>query len=164
MYSKVLRTTVGHFDDKPISPQYQKKVNHFRKQLVKKCTVAELAFKTNIANVVSEEARTPYITQRVFHITDEIAFIADFYFKKFKVAVEIDGRKHYYKNEKDRDIWRDGLLHTYAGIHVIRFSNKAVLERRNEVFNNLVRFLAEQENATPSHRKYLRKIYSDILP
>lgn len=163
MYSKEKRATVGHFDGELVSRKYEKSLNGFRKQLNAKQTPAEKFFEENIAKLISEEAQTPYIPQRIFYITEGVAFIADFYFKKFKVAVEIDGPRHFYGRNKERDEWRDRLLLEHAGVSVIRFSNKVVLTNMNDVFNRLVRFLAEQENATPSHRRYLRKVYANIL-
>jgi very-short-patch-repair endonuclease len=163
MYSKEKKGTVGHYDGDLISPKYQEKLNQYQKSLSRKLTPAETIFEERIAKLIAEEARTPYRTQRIFYITDEIAFITDFYFKSFKVAVEVDGREHYFRRNKERDVWRDGLLLAHAGVSVIRFSNKAVLTKTSEVFDATVRFLGQQENGTPSHRKYLRKVYSDLF-
>lgn len=163
MYNKQKKGVVGYYDGERISTKYQTDLNHFRRQLVKKQTPAEKFFEENIAKLVREEAQTYYIPQRIFYITDGVAFITDFYFKKFKVVVEVDGPRHFYGRDKERDEWRDRLLLDHAGVSVVRFSNNAVLKRRNDVFSQTVRFLATTKNATPSHQKFLRKVYSDLL-
>ena len=159
MYSPEQRCTVGCFDNKPISPTYQRQVNGFRKSLANKWTDAERQYEGQIAKVIADEAHTPYTRERIFYLTDQVAFIADFYFKKFKVAVEIDGRSHYSQRQRERDEWRDKLLLAHAGVSVIRFSNKAVLTDFNGVFGDTIRELGSAERATPSHQKMLRKVF-----
>ena len=163
MYDKKQKTTVGCYDRKPVSDRYKHRISGFKKALTKKQTAAEVNFQQHIADLIACECGTSFVAQREFFITDEIAFIADFYFKKFKVAVEIDGPNHNKDRERQRDKWRDGLLLEHAGVSVIRFTNKEALTQTEAVYKRLIHFLAEAPNATASHRKHLRKIYAHLF-
>ncbi|MDD4215803.1 MAG: endonuclease domain-containing protein [Bacteroidales bacterium] len=59
-------------------------------------------------------------------------FIADFYCHAIKLVIEVDGEIHNIKENKEYDKARTNDLENY-GITVIRFSNKDVLEKIEEV-------------------------------
>jgi very-short-patch-repair endonuclease len=162
MYDQKKKELIGRLDGTRISNEYEMRLRGFEKTLGAKPTPAELHFEEHIARVISLDAQTPYKAQRVLYISDTVGFFADFYFKKFRVVVEIDGSSHYGERAKEYDTWRDGLLNQ-CGIAVIRFSNKAVLQRTIETFNATVRFLGDADRATPSHKKHLRKVYSHLI-
>jgi len=60
------------------------------------------------------------------------SYIADFYCPKSRLVVEVDGGQHYSaegkEKEKEKDRMRDDDM-TRAGITVLRFSDRAVLEK-----------------------------------
>lgn len=148
-------------DGQPISRMYELKISSLKRTFQSHPTEAEKHFEKEIAAVIADEARATFVKQRIFYITDQVGFIADFYFQKFKTVVEIDGSHH--GEIAERDQWRSGLLKDHGGISVLRFSNKEILTNTSGVFNQVVRFLGEQEKATPSHRKYLRQVYSHFF-
>ncbi len=159
MYDQKKRLVVGLYDGEPISSRYLNTIRGCRKQL-QALTPTERIFEEKVAKVIQADVRTPYITQRTFFITDQIAFIADFYFKKFKLAIELDGQRHHYANEKVRDEWRSQMLKEHAGVTVLRFSNRRVAQDINGVFGATVQALGNQENGTPSVVRHLRKVYA----
>jgi very-short-patch-repair endonuclease len=158
-YDPIQRRTVGYQDQRPISPKYLKTVNGNRKRLVKEETASEKVFRLDVAEILRDEYRVSFIAQRVFHVKDQVAFIVDFYFQDFKLAVEIDGHDHYKPRGKERDIWRDGLLLEHAGVRVIRFSNQTTVANPLAVLDRTVAALLAQPNATPSHQRHLARRY-----
>ena len=65
-------------------------------------------------------------------------YILDFYCRKYRVAIEIDGKVHNLRKMKDetRDEW---LCH--QSIHVLRFSAKAVLYNTDYVVTQIKDYL-----------------------
>ena len=63
-------------------------------------------------------------------------YIADFYCPKARVAIEIDGGQHYNAEGKEKDRLRDESM-TRAGITVLRFSDREVLENLDSVLEKL---------------------------
>lgn len=163
MYCKK-KGLIGRFDGKRISREYEGRINTFRETLKRKETAAEVHFRAHIAKVIRDDARCPFREQKAFYITDEVAFITDFYFPKFRVVIEVDGSSHYGWKSRERDKWRDGLLLVYAGVSTLRVSNSAVTKKTIDVFNQVVRFLAVAPQATPYHQSHLREVYSHLLP
>lgn len=162
MYDQKQKKLVGLLDGKEISRRNEGKMLGFQKSLGARATEAELHFEKNVAKLISEEAHTPYRKQKIFHMTDGVAFVADFYFPNLRAVVEIDGPNHLKSREQQWDAWRDSLLDK-VGITVLRIPNKHVLQSTNEVFNQVVRYLADRNVGTPSHLKYLRKVYSHLV-
>jgi very-short-patch-repair endonuclease len=64
-------------------------------------------------------------------------YILDFYVPKFQIAIEVDGKIHLKKEQKERDLNKDTFL-TENGIRVVRFTNE-------EVLNNIEIVLAKLE-------------------
>jgi len=54
-------------------------------------------------------------------------YIIDFYCPKLKLAIELDGDVHYYRDKMESDIRKDQLL-TDAGIKLIRLKNEDLAE------------------------------------
>ena len=63
-------------------------------------------------------------------------YIADFYCLKAKLAIEIDGGQHYSAEGREKDRLRDESM-TRAGIKVLRFSDREVLENFDSVLEKL---------------------------
>lgn len=160
MYDAKLKTIVGRLDRKSIPYRYANQVQFYQRSLARKQTKAECHFEERVAQILRDEGRAGYSPQKPFFITDQIAFIVDFHFPKFRAVIEIDGSSHYGAKNKEYDAWRDGVLKRYGGVDVLRLSNAFVLRHTNEAFNQVVRFLGERENATPYYRKHFRLVYS----
>jgi len=60
------------------------------------------------------------------------SYIADFYCPKSSLVVEVDGGQHYSAEGKEKDRMRDDDM-TRAGITVLRFSDREVLENVDAV-------------------------------
>jgi len=69
-------------------------------------------------------------------------YILDFYCSKLLLAIEIDGDSH--DNKKYLDNERDLFLEKYH-IKTIRYSNDQVLNKLNEIKNDLVEIIKERE-------------------
>jgi very-short-patch-repair endonuclease len=63
-------------------------------------------------------------------------YIADFYCPKTRLVIEIDGGQHYSAEGKEKDRLRDEYM-TRAGITVLRFSDREVLENLESVLEKL---------------------------
>jgi len=63
-------------------------------------------------------------------------YIADFYCPKARLGIEIDGGQHYSAEGKGKDRLRDESM-TRAGITVLRFSDREVLENLESVLDKL---------------------------
>ncbi len=63
-------------------------------------------------------------------------YIADFYCPKTRLVVEIDGGQHYSAEGKEKDRLRDEYMER-AGITVLRFSDREVLENLESVLEKL---------------------------
>ncbi len=61
-------------------------------------------------------------------------YIVDFYCKKLKLAIELDGSSHDSKLEED--IFRQGQLESF-GITFLRFSNDRILNDLDEVIHEI---------------------------
>ena len=67
-------------------------------------------------------------------------FIVDFYCHKAKLVIEIDGKSHDSATSKEYDTARTEELESF-GLKVIRFTNKQVLEKVNDVINEIKLYL-----------------------
>jgi len=63
-------------------------------------------------------------------------YIADFYCPKSKLVIEVDGGQHYSEEGIEKDIKRDEYMMS-AGITVIRFSGRDVLEHIDAVLEEI---------------------------
>ena len=65
-------------------------------------------------------------------------FIVDFYCHKAKLVVEIDGSQHFTTDGKEKDDFRTEILEK-QGLKVVRFTNKQIDERFQEVCSHIDR-------------------------
>jgi very-short-patch-repair endonuclease len=72
-------------------------------------------------------------------------FIADFYCPEARLIVEIDGSIHDEKEQKERDAIREELLRS-STLHIVRFTNKQVLEIPEVVSETLLTILHQCSN------------------
>jgi len=63
-------------------------------------------------------------------------YVADFYYAKTRLVIEIDGGKHYSAEGREKDRLRDEYM-ARAGITVLRFSDREVLENLESVLEKL---------------------------
>ena len=98
----------------------KQQLNHSRiKNLRDRATSAELEM-CNILNSHGVE----YIFQKGF-IKGDAFVIVDFYIKKSKTCLEVDGEYHQTAKQMDYDRWKDAYLNS-RGFKVIRIKNRDV--------------------------------------
>jgi len=73
-------------------------------------------------------------------------FIADFYCHEVRLVVELDGEIH--EKKKEYDIGRSAEMGKFD-IHVIRFSNKQILNRIDEVTKEIEKVVADRLKSPP---------------
>jgi very-short-patch-repair endonuclease len=66
------------------------------------------------------------------------AYVLDFYAPRWKLAVEVDGASHFTEDGQEYDRARTALLQRF-GIEVLRFSNREVLDRIDDVLERIER-------------------------
>lgn len=77
----------------------------------------------------------------------------DFHFRKWKVAVEIDGGYHATQRAKDRA--RDAFLLERRQVLTVRYTNREVLEHTDQVVDRLVAFMKQLPILAHTKRKHL---------
>ena len=75
-------------------------------------------------------------------------FVADFYCHKAKLAVEVDGLIHLGKSEKEYDKNREAVFKKF-GIKTIRFTNDDVMNRIEDVVEEIKKHLPESSPLNP---------------
>ena len=70
-------------------------------------------------------------------------FIVDFYCRKAKIAIELDGSQHFDEDLKKKDFARTDMIEKH-GIMVLRFDNLAVMRNFNEVCEYIDRVVNER--------------------
>ena len=68
-------------------------------------------------------------------------YIVDFYCHRAALVVEVDGTVHLGKEDYDGE--RDQKLHE-LGLHVLHFTNEAVIQNLNEVLNTILQTCIDQ--------------------
>jgi very-short-patch-repair endonuclease len=81
------------------------------------------------------------------HLIDP--YILDFYCPALKLAIELDGSGHSYRNREKRDRVREEFL-TKRGIPIVRFWNHQVREELESVVEAIWLALEERNAANPS--------------
>lgn len=79
-------------------------------------------------------------------------FVADFFCKKRKLIIEIDGGVYGVSEQKERDVYRDFLCHR-MGYCVFRFSNEQVVRDKEGILDILKKTLKEKEFPSGLTRK-----------
>jgi len=92
-----------------------------------------------------------YKRQKMFFVSAEAIFYADFYFKHLKLVIEIDGMQHHTEKGLDRDKWRTKLLSLH-GIAVARADNDMVLNAGSKAIKM---FLLEAIELSPVRKARL---------
>lgn len=69
-------------------------------------------------------------------------FIVDFYCKKQKLIIEVDGNIH--NTQKERDEERDNILCIKYQLNMLRFSNDDVFKNRLKIKNELDTYFLKQ--------------------
>ena len=73
-------------------------------------------------------------------------YILDFYCAKAKLAIELDGSRHFTANGNERDFVRDKLLTEQEGIVLLRFENKAVWNNTPELIQTIIDTITDRRN------------------
>ena len=74
-------------------------------------------------------------------------YIADFYCRKAKLIIEVDGGRHFSKDTVDNDRVRDEYMRS-LGLTVLRFSNSEVLKNTDRVVATIHRQLSMLSGTT----------------
>ena len=108
---------------------YSKKLKPFARQLRNDMTPHE--------RIVWQKIRCKQIHNVQFYRQKPVgSVIIDFYAKRIKLAVEIDGGQHYTDEGRARDIERDNYLQS-LGITILRFGNHDVYKHLEEVLEKI---------------------------
>jgi very-short-patch-repair endonuclease len=67
-------------------------------------------------------------------------YIVDFYCRKAKLVIEVDGGQHYQHDGREKDKVRDAYM-SQLGLRVLRFSDRDVLVNIDGVFEVISRYL-----------------------
>lgn len=103
-----------------------------------------------------------YHREKPWHINSEIVFYGDFYFKAFKLLVEIDGDSHSGPAAKERDRWREQLIAVHR-IETLRFTNEDVLSGDfRDVEQKFIESIARGVGMGPA-RRIVRESYRRML-
>lgn len=158
-YDQKRRMLVGEAVQEEISPRQQRQIGRYVKRMRVKPTEGERALYA-ICDKIGRRSngRTRYVKQRPFLMAQHVSFIADAYFKSFRLCIEVDGGSHSSEEAKARDAWRDELLLKSKRITTLRLTNKDVLADERGVMERIVHALAESPYATPSYRKYITEL------
>ena len=71
-------------------------------------------------------------------------FIADFYCHKAKLVIELDGSIHDLEDVKENDFHKQRLMEEY-GLKVMRFTNKEVFNKPQDVVMKIIEYLRNIE-------------------
>ena len=102
-----------------------------RRELRRGLTIAEARLWSHLKNRM--------LRGRKFRRQDSVGpYILDFYCPGERLAVELDGAAHDHEGAQDRDTRRTLFLEA-AGIRVVRFENREVIENLEGVFEVIAR-------------------------
>ena len=125
----------------PFKKESQKEVSErFRKQLISRATKSELAFKKFLDNQM-----VAYQFQKVIWVSvdcEQKFYIADFFFKRYNLIVELDGGYHYTDEHKKADDVRTMHLRR-SGYFVLRFDNSETDDSK-AIYDSIVGFIKEK--------------------
>ena len=110
---------------------YNKKLGGNAKSLRKDMTPEEKKLWFNFLK------RLPFRVKRQFGIQN---YIVDFYIASRKIVIEIDGRQHLMKENKEKDEIRDSDLASF-GIKVLRYNNESINYNFSAVTNDILKNL-----------------------
>lgn len=154
-YDPSTGTFLGEIVTEVVSKKQQRQIARYSQKMRRKPTPAEQALYAICDKIHRRtNGRALYVKQRPFLMAQHVSFIADAYFKKFRLCVEADGNSHTGEAARERDDWRDRLFSEF-GIVTLRLSNAEILNDGRAVMEKIVRALAGAPKATPSFSKYI---------
>ena len=74
-------------------------------------------------------------------------YIVDFFCPKLNLIIEIDGESHQFKGEED--VVRQKKLES-LGFHFLRFKDKDIKQKMNDILEIIRNYINEKEDNTPS--------------
>lgn len=83
-----------------------------------------------------ENTNAKYVFQEPIFVTDYKFYIVDFYFPYDKIAIELDGYKHFTRQGKRYDKERDYLIER-TGVRIVRIPNNEITDDFLYVYNLL---------------------------
>jgi very-short-patch-repair endonuclease len=111
----------------------------YRRDLRKRGTPAEASLWSRLKN----RQVGGLLFRRQFSIDN---YILDFYCPEYKIAVELDGEQH--NTKVDADVQRDKSLLDHYGIYTIRYENRHVFERPQQILDEILE-VAGKRGYTP---------------
>ncbi len=75
-------------------------------------------------------------------------FVIDFYCPGLKLAIEIDGDSHFVEGVEISDRERQTIIESY-GIHFLRFTNKEIYEKLDEVMEKIMEYIQKPPLTPP---------------
>ena len=123
--------------DQPVNKSIESISTKFRNKLISNATSSELLFKKFL-----DDNNISYNFQKVIFVSvdcNQKFYIADFYFKKYNLIVELDGGYHYTNEQKLKDDERTLNLRR-SGYFILRFDNKKSLESKS-MYNDILSFI-----------------------
>ena len=109
----------------PVNGLRLSRVQNAQHRLKNNQTPQEIKFYQELLKYCDHRSMFWVTIQKTVYVHAEQAFILDFYFKAFKLAVELDGRHHANGIKFVEDEWRTRILNEH-GIQVLRFQNDEV--------------------------------------
>ena len=126
----------GHPSQEGIIP-YRRGLVTWARELRKSSTPTEIVLWQRLKN---KQLGVDFDRQRPL-----LGFIVDFYCKKLRLAIEIDGASHKYKQAYDRD--RENLIRQH-GVTFLRFTTAEIENNITQVLHQIQRWL-NQNNPLP---------------
>lgn len=112
----------------------------YRRDLRKRGTQAEASLWSRLKN----RQVGGLLFRRQYSIDNHIL---DFFCPEYKIAIELDGESHAAK--VDDDVQRDKYLLEHHGIYTIRYENRHVFERPQQILDEVIE-VAKSRGYTPS--------------
>lgn len=129
-------------------------------KLARKRTPHEIRFSKFMSGFCDHKSALWYTSQKVFHVHAQQAFIVDFYFQAFKLAVEIDGACHARRALDDE--WRTKVLGARE-ITVLRVTNDRIEDDVYGAIRETIQWMLDSRfsNSAGNVRKQLRRVRQD---
>ena len=123
--------------DQPVNKSIESISTKFRNKLISNATSSELLFKKFLDN-----NNISYSFQKVIFVSVDCKqkfYIADFYFKKYNLIVELDGGYHYTNEQGLKDDERTINLRR-SEYFILRFDNKRSLDSKS-MYDDILSFI-----------------------
>lgn len=135
------------------------KLTKYKHKLSEKSTPAEVKFKE-----ILDKHGIVYVFQKGVFTRDPITLkkrfrILDFFIRRCRIGVEIDGGYHFTEQGKRRDAYRDlELSRSRRTLIIWRFTNEEVLSESKEMLERIELLKDGQEKRLNNHREKLSNI------